>query len=289
MIGLVTGSNGFLGTFFRKYFFDGGHTFIYGTTSDVCDGNLVKFESLYDDIEVKLADQKIDVIIHFASVIPKSFKNATYELFLKNVRMMHNLYQFSIKKGVVKFIYISGFGSMENPQILDIKDFYTLSKIVGEHFCSMMCEFGIKAVSFRISAPYGEFYRSRNVIRIFVEKALKNEEIMVFGSGKREQKFTYAGEVMFAINLALKKDVTGIYEIVSEKNISMLALAKLVKKLTRSKSRILTNTFPDPQEDYKPRYSYKKAYKVFGYRPKYSIEEGLRRYIEWYRKRLDSV
>jgi nucleoside-diphosphate-sugar epimerase len=277
----ITGSNGFLAQYF-KYFTNINHKNICFLTTSTPEEGQILCKDLYSDIEEVLVSQDIDTIIHFASVIPISFGETDYELFLKNNEMMNNVCSYSIKKKLKKFIYLSGFGSMNSPKLLDIKDFYTMSKITGEHFCSMMESYGIETASLRISAPYGEFSKARTVINIFIEKAIKNETIEIFGTGKREQNFTYAGDIVNAIELTLENKVFGTYSIVSEKNTSMLELAKKVIELTDSASEIIIGKKNDSQEDYAPEYEYKKAKLELGYEPKYTIENGLKKYIKWF-------
>ena len=171
---------------------------------------------------------------------------------------------------------------MEQHQILDIRDFYTMSKITGEHFCSMMKFNKIYSTSLRISAPYGEYSKNKNVINIFIDRALKNEDLIVYGKGSREQNFTYAGDIINALELILKKKINGTYNITSDKSISMIKLAKLIKKITKSKSRVIFNNKNDKQEYYRPKYNSKKAFEAFGYQSKYSLENGLKKYIKWY-------
>ena len=282
---LITGSNGFLGTYFIKFNNLNEHNIIYATTSD-CKG-CVKFEKQYSDIEKILNDTKIDIIVHLAAQIPSSFQECTYENnFLPNVEMMNNLYNFAVKRNIFKFIYISGFGSMDNPEQYDIKDFYTLSKITGEHYCSLMEAASIQTASLRVSSPYGEFYKAKNVLNLFVEKAIKNEDITIYGTGKRSQNFTYAGDVVNAIKLCINKEINGVYEIVSEENTSMLELAKSIISLTNSSSKIITGKIPDPQEDYCPAYNYERAKALLSYEPKFSIEDGLKLYIDWKKENL---
>ena len=285
---LITGSNGFLGTYFRNFNDFKEHKVIYGSTSKI--EGCIQFQSLYSDILEKINKDSVDTIIHFAAIIPDSFNSATFKnTFLPNTEMLNNLTDFSIKRNVLKFIYISSFGSMQNPSELDIKDYYTLSKITGEHFCSIMNSKGIQAVSFRISSPYGEFMRVKNVLNFFVEKALKNDTIEVFGSGKREQNFIYAGDILNSIRLVIDSKFRGIYNIVSDKNISMLNLAMLIKNIVNSKSEVVTNIKPDQQENYKPCYSYEKAKNDFGFIPRYNIEQGLLRYINWIKRHENSA
>ncbi|GAB1465751.1 hypothetical protein MASR2M54_12510 [Aliarcobacter cryaerophilus] len=66
--------------------------------------------------------------------------------------------------------------------------------------------------------------------------------------GSREQNFTYAGNILQAIELAINNNINGNYEIVGEKSISMLELAKIIIKLTSSKSKIIFNGLEDAQE-----------------------------------------
>lgn len=277
---LLTGSNGFLGTYIKNNI-NPKYNVFYGTTSRL-DDNYIKFDLLYKNICDLLLDTKIDCIIHSASIIPKSFNEASYDLFLSNTEMMKNLYEYAYKSHLNKFIYLSSFGSMNEPKLLDIGDYYTMSKIVGEHFCAMMTKNKINATSFRISAPFGEYNKARSVINIFIDKALRNEDLTLFGNGKRRQNFTYVGDILNAIELGLERNINGVYEIVSNKSISMLELAKIVIKITNSKSKIVF-IGDDPQENYNPVYSYCKAFNDFGYKPKYTIKAGLKKYIEWYK------
>ena len=279
----ITGSNGFLAQYFCKFTGLNKRDVFFLTTSPPVKGQLL-CQSLYSDIDVILNKKNIDTIIHFASVIPVLFSDSDYDLFSKNNKMMRNLYNFSIKSHLKKFIYSSGFGSMNNPKLLDIKDYYTMSKITGEYFCSMMEANNIETASLRISAPYGEFSSARTVLNIFTEKAMKNENIEIFGSGKREQNFTYAGDIVRAIELALKNKVSGVYSIVAKSNTNMENLANTIIRLTNSSSKIITGKNNDLQEGYSPNYDYEQAKQEFGYSPVYTLERGLERYIKWLNK-----
>ncbi|MDN5062713.1 NAD-dependent epimerase/dehydratase family protein [Aliarcobacter butzleri] len=279
---LLTGSTGFLGTYIKNNI-DNKYDILYGTTSNTNNKNYLKFDLLYRNIKKVLENETVNCIIHNAAIIPKNFDEATYELFLENTEMMKNLYEYAKKSHLNKFIYLSSFGSMNEPKLLDIGDYYTMSKIVGEHFCSMMSKQGINATSFRISAPFGEYSHVKNVLNIFIEKSLNNEDLIIHGTGSREQNFTYAGNILQAIELAINNNINGNYEIVGEKSISMLELAKIIIKLTSSKSKIIFNGLEDAQENYRPTYSFKKAFDDFGYYPKYKIEEALEKYLKWYK------
>lgn len=284
---LFTGSGGFLGTYFRHFTQLECDRIIFGSSSNLkvpegepCDWR--QFSSCYTNIEEIVGSEKIDVIVHAASVIPKSFSDATCDReFRLNTAMIQSLGEFACAHGVKRFVYISSFGSMEDTQCLDIKDYYTLSKVTGELFCRLFSSKGVSSISLRISAPYGEFQGARTVMRVFIERALAGDSIEVFGTGAREQNFTYAGDVAKAIELALDNTASGTYEIVGEKSYSMLELAQLIKQLTGSTSEIVVGNQPDPQEHYRPHYRYDRALKDFGYRPTFDLPNGLQRFISW--------
>lgn len=279
---VMTGASGFLGKNIRNYFKD-RYNIIYLSTSS--GGAYLKVSKNFNDISQKLSDKKVDCIIHLAAVIPQKFcKSDFYNVFLPNAVMMDNLYKFAAEKNIKKFIYMSSFGSMRDYANYKIRDYYTLSKIHGEHVSSMMEDRGIETASLRISSPYGPYSNPGSVINIFIKNALKGSDINVYGTGKREQNFIYVYDVANAVELFLNSGskVSGVYSIVSESNVSMLNLAIMVKDICKSESQINVGKYADGEDDYKPVYDYERAYKDVGFRPQYDIYKGLQKYIEWY-------
>ena len=281
---LITGINGFIGKNIKEKLKDDKRSkYFFGTTSDIED--CVQFQKNYIDIEEKLQNETIECVVHLAAVIPNSFTNVEFDdVFLPNALMLDNLYKFSLKKNIKKFIYISSFGSMEDYKNYKIKDYYTLSKIYGEHVSSMMEARNIQTASLRIPSPYGPYSNLKSVINIFIENALKNLDINVYGSGKREQNFIYVEDVIKAIELFINTEnkISGVYSIVSEKNTSMLDLAQMIKEICESKSKIIVGKYKDVQEGFRPEYEYDRVYRENGYKPDYNIYTGLKKYIKWY-------
>lgn len=280
---LITGSNGFIGKNIKmKLEDDKRNKCFFGTTSDIV--GCIQFEKNYNDIKERLQNEIIECVVHLAASIPNSLKNVGFDdVFLSNALMMDNLYKFSLKRKIKKFIYISSFGSMEDYTNYKIKDYYTLSKIHGEHVCTMMENVGIETASLRIPSPYGPYSNPKSVINIFIENALKNLDINVYGSGKREQNFIYVEDISNAIELFVnsKNKIGGVYNIVSDNNTTMLKLAQSVKDICNSKSEIIVGKYVDSQENFRPHYDYNRAYETVGYKPNYNIYAGLKKYIEW--------
>jgi len=281
---LITGANGFIGKYIKEFNDFQNYNVIYGTISNIINQKeYFIFDELYSNIATVLKNIKIDIIIHCASLIPNSFDSSDKNLFFDNTTMMINLSEFALKHGLIKFVYLSTFGSMENLERYDIKDYYTLSKITGEHICSIMESKGIETASLRIPSPFGELYNRSNVLSLFIDLALKNKTISVYGSGNREQNFIYVGNILEYINCCLKYEVSGVYDVVSRNNISMKQLAHIVVKLCNSKSKIEIGKKEDPLENVNiPKYSLIKS-KEINYQEKYTLENALMKYIK-YRK-----
>lgn len=281
---MITGSNGFIGKNIKmKLENDKKNKYFFGTTSD--NVSCIKFEKNYNDIGERLQNEIIECVVHLASAIPSSFENVEFNnVFLPNVLMMDNLYKFSLKRNIKKFIYISSFGSMKDYKNYKIEDYYTLSKIHGEHVCAMMENNGVETASLRISSPYGAYSNSKSVINIFIKNALIDLDINVYGTGKREQNFIYVDDVINSIEMFINTNnkINGVYSIVSDNNTSMLNLAKIIKDICKSKSKINVGEYIDIQENFRPIYDYNRAYKEIGFKPNYDIYTGLKRYIEWY-------
>lgn len=285
---LMTGTNGFIGRYIKEFNDFKNYNIIYGTTNKIVNHEeYLIFDNLYSNIDILLKDTDIDIIIHCASIIPDVFDSSDKKLFFDNTIMMTNLYEFALKKEVKKFIYTSSFGSMENLEKNDLKDYYTLSKITGEHICSMMESKVIETASLRISSPFGEFYSKSNVLSLFIDLALKNKTINVYGSGNREQNFIYTGNILEYVNCCLKNKISGLYDVVNENNVSMRELAQIVVRLCNSKSKIEIGNKKDPLENVNlPTYSFTKS-KEINYQEKYTFENGLMRYIEYRKGILD--
>ena len=79
------------------------------------------------------------------------------------------------------------------------------------------------------------------VIPRFFKQAINNEPIEVFGDGLQTRDFTHIDEVVKAITILLpKNNINGIFNIAREEEITIQQLAKMVKAVTNSKSKILT-------------------------------------------------
>lgn len=266
---LITGSTGFIGQHVIRAMKAAGYI-VTGISFDQLD--LCQAQKVASFFQRK----DFDIIIHLAARVPKTDSEAEQRLALQeNISSTLNVLEEFRKSKAEKFIYTSGISVIAQRNSL-----YVLSKYFGEILCQYYQEkFHKKITILRISAPYGPGQATNNVIPIFIEKALKNQDIPIFGTGKRSQDFIYIDDVARAFLAAVKSDKSGIYNVGSGRPTTTLKLAKVIlKSLPESHSKIVFSG-KDPQENYRLKMDISKAKKELQFRPKIMIEEGIGEFL----------
>lgn len=131
------------------------------------------------------------------------------------------------------------------------------------------------------------------VIPNFVQQALQNEPVTVFGDGQQTRCFTYVGDVVPALTKLMDSKHTNgeVYNIGSLMKTSMEALARLIIKKTGSTSEVVfvpyEKAYGDGYEDMRHREPcLKKVNAAIGYEPTATLEDILDYVIEDMRTRL---
>ncbi|GBE18914.1 UDP-glucose 4-epimerase [archaeon BMS3Abin16] len=166
---------------------------------------------------------------------------------------------------------------------------YDEAKRAGEAFVTAYhTQHGLDTRMVRIFNTYGPRMRSDDiygrVVPRFIDQALKNEPITIFGDGSQTRSFTYImDQVEGILRLAgaegLQNPVVNIGNNVEK---SVLQLAETIISLTDSKSKLSFHPLPidDPLRR-SPDIS--RAKELLGWEPKIGFEEGLKRFIEYMR------
>ncbi len=125
------------------------------------------------------------------------------------------------------------------------------------------------------------------VIPTFIKQALLKEPITVFGDGTQTRSFCYIKDMVEGIyRLSTKEGISGeVFNLGNPEERTIIEVAQLIKALTSSPSPIVFK--PLPQDDPKRRKpSIEKAKKILGWKPKYSLEEGLKEAMPWFRGKI---
>ena len=163
---------------------------------------------------------------------------------------------------------------------------YAASKMLDEFLgLAYFHEYGLEVVCFRLFNTVGPRQSGQYgmVVPRFVRKALAGEPIEVYGTGHQQRCFVHVSDVVKAIDrLALEKKAVGnVFNVGSTEEISILELAEKVKKMTESKSGIVTipyeKAYAPGFEDMERRVpDISKVNQVTGWKPSKDIDEILR-------------
>ncbi|AAL81912.1 nucleoside-diphosphate sugar epimerase [Pyrococcus furiosus DSM 3638] len=164
---------------------------------------------------------------------------------------------------------------------------YGVSKLAGEHYVRVFYElYGVPGVILRYFNVYGPRQSSAyaGVISIFMKNALKNEPLVIFGDGKQTRDFIYVKDVVQANLLVAEKERANgkIFNVATGKETSILELALKIIDLTSSSSQILFA--PERPGDIKRSVADINEIRKLGFEPSYSLEEGLKETLEWFKK-----
>ena len=220
--------------------------------------------------------KNIDFIFHLAAVSDiNKVKKIPSETIETNIMGTTNFLEASRKNKVKKFIFASSVYSYGNSGNL-----YTTSKIASELIIkNYSLLFNLDYTIFRYTTAYGPRNRSVDATSIFVERALKNINLLVFGDGSQKRNYLYVKDLADGSMTGLqKKTKNKIITLASKQNIKIINLARTILKLTKSKSKIILKNNNKRVDDFTSNYSYDKN--LFGWKPKYNLDLGLKEYIK---------
>jgi UDP-glucose 4-epimerase len=159
---------------------------------------------------------------------------------------------------------------------------YAISKMTGEYYCSVFQQvYALPTVCFRYFNVYGPRQNPASpyaaVIPRFISRISQGSRPVILGDGEQTRDFTFVRDVVAANILAMEKELTGIFNIGGGKNIAINELARLVIRLMGNNVEPVHKA-PRPGDVRHSLADISRA-KAFGYRPAYSLEEGLRETI----------
>ena len=144
--------------------------------------------------------------------------------------------------------------------------------------------FGIKMTGLRFFNVYGEFGRPDMMTWIFTENILKGKEIKVFNSGDTWKDYTYIDDIQRGVVAAL--DHPQDFEIVNLGNHTPMHLKRCIEILEQEiGKKAIMNLLPlQPGDVVKSFADVSKAKRLFNWEPTTSMETGLVRFVNWYKK-----
>jgi len=256
-------------------------------------GDIRDFNFLLDIIK------DIDVIFHEAAftsvpqsiIMPESCNDV-------NINGTLNLLNAARKRDVEKIIFASSSAVYGDTPTLPKKESmaripispYGVAKLTCESYMQVFHQvYGLNTISLRYFNVFGPRQQDSpysGVIAIWLGQIIKNKNLVIFGDGNQSRDFTYIKDVVQANILAAENKISGeILNIGAGSPIKLLDLAKLMLKLTNKEDLKIIFDPPRPGDILHSFADISKAKEILKFQPKYSQEQGLRDYFEWYCKK----
>jgi len=241
-----------------------------------------------------------DIVVHLAAragVRPSIEQPRLYEQV--NVAGTVNLLELCREFRVAKFVFgssssVYGASSQapfreDQPELRPISP-YAATKLSGELFCYTYAHlYGLPAVCLRFFTVFGPRQRPDLAIHKFVALIERGEALPVFGDGETGRDYTYVDDivagVLAAMDYAPAADDGAPFEIFNLGNshpVKLNALLALIEKVTGKKA-IRERKEEQPGDVPLTWADIAKAGRLLGYQPKTAIEDGLRKFVAWYR------
>ena len=280
---LVTGGSGFIGSHVVDKLIDNNLSVKvfdirkpHRKDVEFIKGNIVSLE------ELSAAMKDVKYVFHIAAL---SNTNKVAECPLKavdlNILSTAKVLEAARNSGVERVLYASSYFVDSGRGHL-----YTTTKAASEMLCKdYYALYGLPFTILRYGTAYGPRSRGEDVISIFVKRAVSHQPLTIHGDGNQSRNFIYVEDLAEGNVAALKEIAKNQpYNLEGMRPITVKEVVETVKKL-----------IGDVEIEYKEersgdfegkKVSAEKAKRELGWEPKVDFEEGVRRYIEWYKKNI---
>ena len=300
---LITGGSGFIGSHIVEHYQDKAeeirvldnlrtgyrhnlnglrHTFIEG--------------SITDRELVRKAVEGVDYIFHLAALVsvPESMAKPG-ECVDINVHGLLNVLEEASAAGVKKLVFASSAAIYgDNPTVPKIESMlpepkspYAITKLDGEFYLGMFQQEGrLETAAIRFFNVFGPRQDPKGAyaaaVPIFIEKALRGEDITVFGDGGQTRDFIYVKDIAGALSFAVETPgVTGVFNAGYGGQITINDLADGLIQAADSASKVIHG--PERAGDVRHSRASADKLRAAGWLPMHTLKEGLARTLEFFK------
>lgn len=302
----ITGGAGFIGSNIAERYINEGYEVVVidnlslGFKENIPDG--AKFYEM-DINDEKLLDvfenEKFDVVCHYAAQMSvRHSVSIPSDDARTNILGSLNVFESARKTGVRKIIFASSAGTVYGEQLEFPCDEYHQNSPVSPYGVSKYSVekyleyyknvFDIDYAVLRYTNVYGRRqnpYGEAGVIAIFFLKMFKNEDTYITGDGSITRDYVYIDDVIEANVLALNSDVTGVFNVSTGIETSLLEIFEKLAKLTNYQKNKQFVPFKIGEQK-RSVCSYKKLNALTGWYPKTDLDSGLKETLKYYLKKV---
>ncbi|MEW6439701.1 MAG: GDP-mannose 4,6-dehydratase [bacterium] len=315
---LVTGGAGFIGSHLLERLLAEGHACVCLDNFDPFYAEPIKQRNLeacrsYKSFRLVRADlrdaeayrtvertMEISTIVHLAAragVRPSLEQPLLYGDV--NLNGTLRLLEFAREKGVRRFIFASSSSVYGNNEKVpfhedDRVDWpispYAATKKAGELLCHTYAHlYGIACTCLRFFTVYGPRQRPEMAIHKFTRSIDRGESIPLYGDGSSQRDYTFISDILQGVLGAIER-VQG-YEVVNLGESRTVALRELIERIEQAigKKALIRRLPEQPGDVRKTCADIGRARERYGYDPRVPIEEGIPRFVDWYRRETRDV
>ena len=313
---LITGGAGFIGGHLAEQFVRDGHDVVVLDTLEPFYDVGIKEQNIeigseaatngdgaYEFVEGSITDPEIvgeladglDYIYHQAAQAGvRASVNDPKKTTRINVEGTFTLLEAARASDVKRFVNASSSSVYGQPAYLPYDEEhptnpvspYGASKLSAEHYVRVYDEvYDLPTVSLRYFTVYGPRMRPNMAFTNFVSRCLHGESPVIFGDGTQTRDFTYIDDIVAANRRLLETDRADgqVLNIGSTGRITITELAKVIRDEIDPSLELV---YDDPREgDAEHTHAdVSKAADLLDYEPSVSIENGAKKFVEWYRQ-----
>ncbi len=314
---IVTGGAGFIGSHLCTRLLDMGYKVIAIDSLITSNGKNIdrlkendNFQFIHQDVTLPLSDDlTADYVFHLASpASPNHHSEISYhklamETMMVNTIGTHNLLDFALHNNA-KFLFASTSEVYGDPQQHPQKETYNgnvsttgprsvydESKRFGETLVAYYIrEKNLNARIIRIFNTYGPGMNIKDLrmLIVFIIQALKGQSITIFGDGTQTRSLCYVDDTVEGmIKLMFDSNTKGeIVNIGSTEEHTILEYADMIKKLVGANVKIEYSEALPQNDPLQRQPDISKARQLLNWEPKVSLEEGLKKTIEYFKSEL---
>ena len=244
----------------------------------------------------------VDVVVHFAaeSHVDRSIMDASP--FVKtNVEGTHVLLESALKHKIKRFHHISTdevFGALplNTAQKFNLSTCYnphspySASKASSDHLVrAYYTTYGLPVTISNCSNNYGPYQFPEKLIPLAITNILEGKKVPIYGDGLYVRDWLYVEDHLRAIDLILRRGKAGKTYLIGglTKDVSNLELIKMViRMMNRNPDELIEFVKDRPGHDRRYAIDWSLTQKELGWSPKYSLEDGIKMTIEWYKRNI---
>ncbi|MFO7872736.1 MAG: GDP-mannose 4,6-dehydratase [Candidatus Undinarchaeales archaeon] len=250
------------------------------------------YEADLTDYNLKDLFKGVSTVYHLAAQAGVRYSWEDFQQYVNDNIIATQKILESCKENSCKLVFASSssvYGDAELPEKEDMDlnpiSPYGLTKKSCEELIKIYHDtFGLKAALLRYFTVYGPRQRPDMAINKFTGKVLNEEEITIYGDGEQSRDFSYVEDIIDGTHSAGKKDIDfDIFNLGTGHKITVNKLVELLSNEAGVEPKI-KHIEEQPGDVKHTLADTSKAEKKLDYKPSVKIEEGIKLYLNWYKK-----